>query len=292
MISQGQVDLYRENGFLVVPDVFTPTEMQGLRNAADELIEQARYVTASDDRFELEDGHGPNDVRIRRLRRPITSDPRFFEASRSDKILDIIAQLIGPEIRISHPLGKVNMKDAGFGKPIEWHQDWVGYPHTNEDLLAIGVPLDDIELDNGPVLMLPGTHKGPIYSEHNEQGQFVAGIDPVASGLDFSKAVPLTGKAGMITIHHVRTVHGSAANTSSKPRRLLIMQYAAVDAWPLLGVPDINAFNAAILRGKPTLRPRMEKLPVLMPGLSTAHHMLYEAQSRMDHQFFEAPTHA
>ena len=70
------------------------------------------------------------------------------------------------------------------------------------------------------------------------------------------------------------------------------MQYAAVDAWPLFGVQNFDDFNAGIVRGKPTLRPRMEALPVLLPTGSGVPHMLYEAQAKMEHHFFDAPVKA
>jgi hypothetical protein len=37
-----------------------------------------------------------------------------------------------------------------YGSPVEWHQDWAFYPHTNDDVLATGIYLDDCDLDNGP----------------------------------------------------------------------------------------------------------------------------------------------
>ena len=66
-----------------------------------------------------------------------------------------------------------------------------------------------------------------------------------------------------------------------------MLQFAAVDAWPLLGVPDWDAYNAAIVRGQPTLRPRMEALPVLVPGVSGIPvQVLYDAQTQMEGQYF------
>ena len=47
------------------------------------------------------------------------------------------------------------MKSAGYGSPVEWHQDWAFYPHTNDDVLATGIYLDDCDMDNGPLLVCP-----------------------------------------------------------------------------------------------------------------------------------------
>ncbi len=61
-------------------------------------------------------------------------------------------------------------------------------------------------------------------------------------------------------------VHGSTSNTSDRPRRLLLWDLAAADAWPLFrGVDDLAAFDASIVRGSPTLQPRLAPVPVRVP---------------------------
>ena len=56
-------------------------------------------------------------------------------------------------------------------------------------------------------------------------GKFCGAMDPGRHEVDYRAAVPLTGQAGSITIHHVRAVHGSAPNRSSQARRLLLFQF-------------------------------------------------------------------
>ncbi len=68
----------------------------------------------------------------------------------------------------------------------------------------------------------------------------------------------------------MRTVHGSTENRSDSLRRLLLFSYAATDAWPLMGSHDhrdnsLAGFDDKILRGKPTLTPRLEAVPVRVP---------------------------
>ena len=48
------------------------------------------------------------------------------------------------------------MKSGGFGSPVEWHQDWAFYPHTNDDLLAQAF-IDDMSEENGCLLVVPGS---------------------------------------------------------------------------------------------------------------------------------------
>ena len=69
--------------------------------------------------------------------------------------------------------------------------------------------------------------------------------------------MPCLGKAGSITVHHLRAVHGSATNFSGKERRFLLYQYRAADSWPLLGFAGgMEKFDELLLAGGPTLEPR------------------------------------
>jgi ectoine hydroxylase-related dioxygenase (phytanoyl-CoA dioxygenase family) len=170
---------------------------------------------------------------------------------------------------------------------VEWHQDWAFYPHTNDDLLAIGIYLDDCGPDNGPLMVIPGSHTWPV-ADHHSDGVFCGAIDPPASGIDFSKAVMLAGPAGSMTIHHVRMVHGSALNTSDRPRRLLLFQYTAVDAFPLLGIPDWEKFNANIVTGEPTMAPRLTPVPVRIPlPVAAFQGSIYENQRTLANRYFD-----
>jgi hypothetical protein len=178
---------------------------------------------------------------------------------------------------------------AGFGAAVEWHQDWAFYPHTNDDLAAVGVMMDDMGLENGPLMIIPGAHKGPIL-DHHFDGKFCGAMDPARREVDYAAAVPLTGRAGSITIHHVRAVHGSAPNLSNKERRLLLFQFRAADAWPLLGFPPgIEVYDALMAAGSSNgIAPRLEKVPVRLPlppaGLAGS---IYENQKGLKNRFFD-----
>ena len=185
--------------------------------------------------------------------------------------------------------GKLNMKSAGYGAPVEWHQDSAFYPHTNDDLAAVGIMLDDYEIENGPMMVIPGSHQGPVWDHHGPDGRFCGAIDPTRSDIEFSRAVPCLGKAGSITVHHVRAVHGSATNLSGKERRFLLFQYRAADAWPLLGfAAGIEKFDTLLLAGSPTLTPRLAPVPVRLP-LPPAEYQgsIYENQRAAGRRFFE-----
>ena len=83
-------------------------------------------------------------------------------------------------------------------------------------------------------------------------------------------------------------MHGSATNTSGRPRRLLLHQYRAADAWPLLGVPDFDDFNRELLSGRPVVEPRMTSVPVRLPlPPATRQGSIYENQLGSARSYFE-----
>jgi ectoine hydroxylase-related dioxygenase (phytanoyl-CoA dioxygenase family) len=179
------------------------------------------------------------------------------------------------------------MKCAGFGAPVEWHQDWAFYPHTNDNLAAVGVMFDDMAMENGPLMIIPGSHKGPVF-DHHADGVFCGAMDPAHRDVEYGSAIPLTGRAGSITVHHVRAVHGSAPNLSDHDRRLLLFQFRAADAWPILGFPGgIAAFDALMVAGQPR-EPRLAPAPVRLPlPPARLQGSLYENQKGMKSRFFE-----
>jgi len=286
MLTDVQIETYHRDGYLVIPRLIQGEQLAELRATTDRIVNEARGISANDDLYDLEPSHSSSLPRVRRLKPAIFKRFAFFhDLVRDPKITSIVAQLLGPSIRLYG--GKLNMKSAGYGSPVEWHQDWAFYPHTNDDVLATGIYLDDCELDNGPLLVMPGTHRGPTY-DHHVDGRFCGAMNPADCDLDFSKAVPLTGPAGSMTIHHARLVHGSALNHSNRQRRLLLHEYTAADAFPLMGLGNFDDFNSKMVLGEPTIEPRIVSAPVRLP-LPPADHQgsIYENQRSAGRRFFE-----
>ncbi|WP_250469701.1 phytanoyl-CoA dioxygenase family protein [Caballeronia sp. GAFFF2] len=294
VLTNEQVEQYAKEGYVVVTDVFSDDLVERMRRVTDELVEQSRALTASNDVFDLAPSHTAQKPRVRRIKDPIKVDPVFMEALKHPKLIAALTSLLGPNLRVRNT--KLNLKEAHVGDPVEWHQDWAFYPHTNQDVLAVGVMLDDCELENGPLLIIPDSHQSEIHSHHTD-GYFCGAMDPTTSNVDFGKAVPCTGKAGSFSIHHARAIHGSAENTSNRPRRLLLYEIAAVDAWPLIGGPtqdkSLAEFNERIIAGEPTIVPRMENVPIILPlPPAPKQGSIYENQTSLKNRFFATTAEA
>jgi phytanoyl-CoA hydroxylase len=285
MLTRAQIEEYNEVGAIVVPDVLTPDEVRTLSDVTDGFVERARGLTGHTEIYDLEDTHTPDNPRVRRIKAAHLHHPAYAALTGHPNIMAVLQGLWGPDIRFD--TAKLNMKCAGFGAPVEWHQDWAFYPHTNDNLAAVGVMFDDMAMENGPLMVIPGSHKGPTF-DHHADGVFCGAMDPANRDVDYGKAVALTGKAGSITVHHVRAVHGSAPNISHRDRRLLLFQFRAADAWPILGFPaGIEAFDALMVAGQPR-QPRLAPAPVRLPlPPAVLQGSLYENQKGMKTRFFD-----
>ena len=281
MLTQLEIDTYNELGYIGVQNVLTSEEVQELRAVTDNLVEESRKITVSDEVFDLEPEHTPDSPKVRRIKSPISVHPIFDQIIRHSGILDIVAQLIGPDIRTNG--NKLNMKLSEVGSAVEWHQDWAFYPHTNDDILAVGVCLDDMTKENGCLLVVPESHKGPIL-DHHLDGYFAGAVTD--ESFDDSDAKKIELRAGGVSIHHVRALHGSLPNTSSNQRRLLLFQYCAGDSWPLSGI-DWDGYKSSFLRGQPANQPRLVDVPVRMPlPGSKRTGSIYETQTILERSTF------
>lgn len=263
ILTPAQVEQYHEEGYLIVEDVVDDVTRQRMKNALAELVEKSRAVSAHDDIYDLEPGHTAEEPRVRRIKKPHLVNPVFNEFLYSAKFKAVTQDLLGESVRLHG--SKLNLKAPHFGSPVEWHQDWAFYPHTNDDVTAAGVMLDDTTVENGAMYVIPRSHKGPTYDHHGPDGHFCGAMDPEACGLDFSKAVACEGPAGSVSFHHVRAIHGSAQNTSNRARGLLLYEMTAADAYPILARDDWKAFTSRLLYGQESIEPRLVNTPIRMP---------------------------
>ena len=261
-MEKDQIDQFWKEGYVVVESVVPRELIEEANIVLKQLIKASCKVTSSNSIFDLSDQHTEHVPSVRRIKDPHLVHPVYDQIMRSEAVLDCVRALLGPDLRMEH--SKLNIKQAKGGEAVEWHQDWAFYPHSNDDILEVGVLLEDCDEENGPLLMIPESHKGPIENHHHPEGFFCGAIDIENATFDAKKAVSLTAKAGAITMHHVRMVHGSRSNQSERNRPILLIGYSAADAWPLRGISTIEEFEGRMICGKTHL-PRLEKVPVRMP---------------------------
>ena len=271
-LTKDEVNFYNDQGYLLVEDVISEGQHKEMLTLVEEFFDKAKMVKENDNIFDLEEGHSFHNPRLKRIKQPHQHSQFFWDIIKESKIEDILKDLLGDNISLK--TSKLNTKAPGGGAAVEWHQDWAFYPHTNDNVLALGLMLNDVDLDNGPLMVIPESHKGPVLSHFNN-GVFCGAIDPDDSDFDMGKAVTLTGNARSMTIHHARTLHGSSPNNSNRDRLVLFYECNSADAWPLVGagaymkstnpVQLCNQLEKQMVCGKVSYQPRMENVPVTIP---------------------------
>ena len=272
MLTNEQLKFYQDNGYLLVENVITNEQLKKLQEITYEFIDMSRNVTESNDVFDLDEGHCAEKPRLTRIKLPHKQNQYFDDILKKSGVTEVLRDLLGKNATLL--TSKLNTKSPGGGVAVEWHQDWAFYPHTNDNLLAFGLMLEDVTIENGPLQVIPGSHKGPILSHHNN-GVFCGAVDPEDPHFDREKIITLTGEAGSMTIHHARTLHGSAPNKSDRPRLILFYEIARADAWPILGAGSYfhglgqkgfwDDLQNRMIIGQPCLEPCVENVPVRMP---------------------------
>ena len=149
-------------------------------------------MTAPTEDIWLEQGHSVDEPRLLRLNRPDMHPPDFWAYATESSLPAIAADLLGPDVRFSHSL--FNFKWAGIGQAVKWHQDFPFYPHTNDAVLSLSTFLEDIGPEQGPVRVVPGSHRKPIFSHYSESGDWAACLrEGDLTDLGIDNAPKLTG---------------------------------------------------------------------------------------------------
>jgi ectoine hydroxylase-related dioxygenase (phytanoyl-CoA dioxygenase family) len=264
MLTETQRAHFRERGYLVVPDVLTPDELARLRAVTDAVLAEAAVEGESRGRFLLEKDAPPGRRLVWRVFDPIAVHPAYLEVARHPRVLDAVESLIGPDIQLHN--SNMHLKLPEHGGAVEWHQDFPYLPHTNFDLLNAMILLDDSTPENGCLQVVPGSHReGPL--DHGSPGDPTFRLS-AAARVQGRPVEPVLVPAGGMSLHHCLTVHGSASNRSSRPRRALIFTFRAADAVQIGGRTDYAGFGMQ-LRGRNPHRARLVAGVVALPREST-----------------------
>ncbi len=283
VLSQEQREFYFEHGYLLLPGIVSEDWIARLRAATDEMVEQSRGITRSDEKWDLEKGHSAENPRLRRLSSPNDHHPVYWEYASQSIVPDIVADLVGPDVKFHH--SKLNFKWARGGEEVKWHQDIQFWPHTNYSPCTVGTYLYDCGPEQGPLAVVDGSHEGPLFDQYDENGEWIGCLRPEDEAkIDPDRIVYLTGPAGSLTIHNCRTIHGSKPNRSDEGRPLLLNVYASADAMPYTHNPLRSRYDQAIVRGKPARWAHHDPRPCLLPpdwsGGYTSIFALQQAELR------------
>ena len=274
LLTQEQKDSFWRDGFLVIENAMDPDGLAQLKAEFAGWVDESRshdsdYGETMDGRprFDLQPGHTAENPALRRVQSPEEVSEVFAGAMHNARTVDYCAELVGPAIRFHH--GKVNSKLPGTATQVKWHQDFPFQPMTNDDLITCLLFVDEVTMENGPLEVLPGSHKGPIHS-HWHNGVFTGAVDDGIIDAQRENIVKCTGPEGAVCLMHSSLLHGSAPNLSDKPRTLYITTYYAEDAIELSQNHLPSKFTHELVRGEASGRVRCSPYEMELPAVPKA----------------------
>ena len=280
VLSREQRALYFEEGYLCLEGLVAADWIERLRQASARMIELSRPLTESNETFVLDEGHSGEAPRLRRLNCAVDRDPVFWAYASESLLPDLAADLVGPDVKFRESL--INFKWARGGDEVRWHQDLVFYPHTNTTPMLMLTCLEDVEPDQAPLMVVPGSHRLGMLEHYDGQDRWLGRIsDEEIEKVPLHEAVPLTGPAGTVIVLHGCIVHGSHRNESERSRPLLTCGYSSADAFsytPLSG-SNVSKYIWQIVRGEPAKYAHHEPVRFrIPPDYSKAYTSIFEMQ--------------
>lgn len=199
VLTDAQISFYRENGYLVPLDGVDPAEASAMQSDLG--------------RYEDESGRHSGDIGFKGH----LCFRRSYDFSFNDRILDVVEDLIGPNIMAF--ASRFWVKKGNDGKFVTWHQDSAYFGLEPNDLVTVWLAISDSTPDMGCMRVIPGSHLGKAYSHvetYDDQNLLARGQAITEFGDD--DGVDLVLKAGQFSCHHERIVHGSMANETPNDR--------------------------------------------------------------------------
>ncbi len=235
-LDKTQVEFYVENGYLVVPEMVRPEELEEL---ATDLIAIARGAYPCRGIDPVPSDYSDREVleSILCIHHPQFISPVIEKYARHPQICGALSQITG-----AHLLewdGSVEcMQSMYFVKPPgfqgqAWHQDEVYIPTRDRSLVGAWIAVDDATKENGCLYILPNSHrKGYLYPqrEHDDRDEYDFALE--SYGFDGSGEVPVEVGAGGVVFFNGYLLHHSYKNRSDIYRRVLVSHYC--NSWSLL----------------------------------------------------------
>ena len=219
MLTDEQIEFYRENGYLLVPGVLSKQEAAAYREESHRMFDRLAGGSTEDSTW----GSAREVAGGRKTTVQGQHDVQFLAAAFTRLIADErltgpAAQLMGGQnVQLHHT--KLFIKPPEKGSPFPMHQDHPFFPHHKHSVLAAIIHFDDAPDEKGCVRVVPGSHRlGPL--AHDMTGS------PHLSPDDYplESALPCPATAGDVLYFGYLTVHGSGVNTSDEARTTLLVQ--------------------------------------------------------------------
>lgn len=249
------VDRYQRDGYLVLRDIFSAEEVALLQQ------ELRRLCAGAEGSARAEVITEPGSGQVRSIFAIHQSSPVFARLAADRRLADVAAWLLGEAIYIHQ--SRLNTKGGLHGKSFYWHSDFETW-HAEDGMplpraLSMSVALTDNTPHNGPLLVLPGSHRHYVVCEgETPADNYKQSLQVQETGVPADEhlrqlaeaggLVDTAGPAGSVVVFDCNLMHGSGSNITHLPRSNAFFVYNAVSnalRAPYCGQPPRPEFIAA-----------------------------------------------
>ncbi|MEE2657997.1 MAG: phytanoyl-CoA dioxygenase family protein [Candidatus Latescibacterota bacterium] len=220
-LAQAQIESFRRDGYLIYGNLLGGNQLEELRSEYDHAFEEAREsaryrnLSAAEGAAQRHDKGA--DEEMLQIMQMCERSLAFRQLLYHEPILDVVEDLIGPNIQLFHD--QALFKPANTGGAIHWHQDNAYWQCLPANLVSCWLTLDDVNVENGAMHLLPGSH---LMRTDHERGDVL--LD-AADNLDTSGAVIVDLPAGGAMFHHCQTLHFTPPNRTERQRRAFAIHF-------------------------------------------------------------------
>ena len=211
-LTQAQKDFYHKNGYLIgLPPTYSRDEMAGLNRELPSLLKL------------LHPGETSKDIREWH-----ETSIYLYDIVMNPKIHDLVEGILGPNFFAW--ASSFFIKEPHSKATVGWHQDAYYWPMTPQNSVTVWLAFDDVDVENGAMQIIPGSQKhGLIKHRRSTSTDSVLTLELETGTFSEDAAVSLCLKAGEISLHDDRAVHGSPANPSARRRAGLTIRYSGTN---------------------------------------------------------------
>ncbi len=235
-LSEEQIQLFVNDGFLVIPSLVSSKELEELRN---DTVAIAKGTYPCNTLKPLPDTLSDEQVlqNILCIHQPHYISPVIDRFIQHEGICGVLSQVTAAHLPYWDGSVKC-MQSMLFVKPPNfqgqaWHQDEIYIPTRDRSLIGAWIAIDDATIENGCLWVVPGSQKnGYLYPQRSHSNEDEYDFAPESYGFDEAAAVPVEVNAGDVVFFNGYLLHKSLKNRSHSYRRVLVNHY--MNAWSLL----------------------------------------------------------
>ena len=236
-VLPAHVEFYRENGFLVYQDAYTPEEVEELRRDTTRMCRGGYGEIRGQPGIAAgvaKTAEPVSDEEILKrylcIHFPHKISPVMLRSITHPKAVSVLTKVIGPNVKCMQSM--LFIKAAG--KPGQaWHQDEFYIPTRDRSLLGGWIALDAATTENGCLWVIPGSQKrGILWPQHKHEDRR---FDCAGESIDFpytdADAVPVEVQAGAVVFFNGYLLHRSLPNRAKSGfRRALVHHYMSAES--------------------------------------------------------------